>query len=96
MVSFLQLVAEKKTPFLVQTAARKIFSPSYFVTALKFIYSEKATTFCEISTIYLSYVVTVKFTLDISWPSQNIHSVAKVYAVLPFYDVKCLCSGGRE
>ena len=24
------------------------------------------------------------------------HSVAKVYAVLPFYDVKCLCSGGRE
>ena len=33
---------------------------------LKFIYSEKATTFCEISTIYLSYVVTVKFTLDIS------------------------------
>ena len=26
----------------------------------------------------------------------NIHSVAKVYAVLPFYDVKCLCSGGRE
>ena len=27
---------------------------------------------------------------------QDIHSVAKVYAVLPFYDVKCLCSGGRE
>ena len=26
----------------------------------------------------------------------NLHSVAKVYAVLPFYDVKCLCSGGRE
>ena len=25
-----------------------------------------------------------------------IHSVAKVYEVLPFYDVKCLCSGGRE
>ena len=25
-----------------------------------------------------------------------IHSVAKVYAVFPFYDVKCLCSGGRE
>ena len=25
-----------------------------------------------------------------------LHSVAKVYAVLPFYDVKCLCSGGRE
>ena len=28
--------------------------------------------------------------------SHHIHSVAKVYAVLPFYDVKCLCSGGRE
>ena len=27
---------------------------------------------------------------------KHIHSVAKVYAVLPFYDVKCLCSGGRE
>ena len=26
----------------------------------------------------------------------QIHSVAKVYAVLPFYDVKCLCSGGWE
>ena len=25
-----------------------------------------------------------------------IHSVSYVYAVLPFYDVKCLCSGGRE
>ena len=28
---------------------------------------------------------------------QNvIHSVAKVYAVFPFYDAKCLCSGGQE
>ena len=27
---------------------------------------------------------------------QYIHSVAKVYAVFPFYDVKWLCSGGRE
>ena len=26
----------------------------------------------------------------------HLHCVAKVYAVLPFYDVKCLCSGGRE
>ena len=25
-----------------------------------------------------------------------VHSVAKVYAVLPFYDVKCLCSRGWE
>ena len=28
-------------------------------------------------------------------PGCNLHSVAKVYAVLPFYNVKCLCSGGR-
>ena len=28
--------------------------------------------------------------------SNCIHCVAKVYAVLPFYDVKCLCYGGRE
>ena len=33
--------------------------------------------------------------------NKYIHSVAKVYAVFPFYDVKCLCSeggneGGRE
>ena len=33
---------------------------------LKFIYSEKATKFCEISTVDLSYVVTVKCTVEIS------------------------------
>ena len=33
---------------------------------VKFIYSEKATIFCEISTVYLSYVVTVKSTVEIS------------------------------
>ena len=33
---------------------------------LKFIYSEKATKFCEISTVDLSYVVTVKSTEEIS------------------------------
>ena len=31
---------------------------------VKFIYSEKATKFCEISTIDLSYVVTIKSTVD--------------------------------
>ena len=35
-------------------------------TTLKFIYSEKATKFCEISTVDLSYVVTVKSTVEIS------------------------------
>ena len=33
---------------------------------VKFIYSEKVTNFCEISNIDLSYVVTVKSTVDIS------------------------------
>ena len=33
---------------------------------LKFIYSEKATMFCEISTVDLSYVVTVKSKIEIS------------------------------
>ena len=33
---------------------------------IKFIYSEKATKFCEISTVDLSYVVTVKSTMEIS------------------------------
>ena len=33
---------------------------------LKFIYSEKATNFCEISSVDLSYVVTVKSTAEIS------------------------------
>ena len=33
---------------------------------LKFIYSEKAANFCKISTVDLSYVVTVKSTVEIS------------------------------
>ena len=33
---------------------------------IKFMYSEKATYFCEISTLDLSYVVTVKSTVEIS------------------------------
>ena len=36
------------------------------IILLKFIYSEKATKFCEISTLDLSYVVTVKSTVEIS------------------------------
>ena len=34
--------------------------------AVKFMYSEKATKFCKISTVDLSYVVMVKFTVEIS------------------------------
>ena len=36
------------------------------VQILKFIYSKKATKFCKISTLDLSYVVTVKSTVEIS------------------------------
>ena len=42
--------------------------------SLKFIYSEKATIFCEISTVDLSYVVMVKSTLEIS---QNFVAVSE-------------------
>ena len=35
-------------------------------TVIKFIYSEKATKFCEISAVNLSYVVMVKSTMEIS------------------------------
>ena len=41
-------------------------------TQVKFIYSEKATKFCEVSTSDLSYVVTVKSTVEILQNSQNI------------------------
>ena len=37
-----------------------------FLEVVKFIYSEKATNFCKISTVDLSYVVTVKSTVEIS------------------------------
>ena len=35
---------------------------AFLIGLLKFIYSDKATKFCEISTLYLSYVVPVKST----------------------------------
>ena len=38
----------------------------HFDSMLKFIYSEKATKFCEIFTVDLSYVVPVKSTVEIS------------------------------
>ena len=39
---------------------------SQILIFVKFIFSEKATNFCEISTVDLSYVVTVKSTVEIS------------------------------
>ena len=37
-----------------------------YILSLKFIYSEKATKFCEISTVDMSYAVTVKSKVEIS------------------------------
>ena len=42
------------------------FFAFYVYCQVKFIHSEKATKFCEISTLDLSYVVTVKSTVEIS------------------------------
>ena len=38
----------------------------FFQNGLKLIYSEKATNFCEISTVDLSYVVTIKSMVEIA------------------------------
>ena len=59
----------RKNCFLFQVEIKKkcykiLFSKELTVL-LKFIYSEKATKFCEISTGDLSYVVPVKSTLEI-------------------------------
>ena len=45
---------------------------------------------------HLSLILAYSHPLLHSFTKSMIHCVAKVYAVLPFYDVKCLCSGGRE
>ena len=50
----------------------KLFPPSMLA---KFIYSEKATKFSEISTLFLSYVVPVNSKVKfrkILWPSHNV------------------------
>ena len=46
---------------------------------LKFIYSEKATKFCEISTADLSYVVTVKSTVEISQNFAKFCGLLRIY-----------------
>ena len=52
---------------------------------LKFIYSEKATNFCEISTVEFSYVVTVKSMMEIS---QNFVAFSE-YMNFKFNDLNC-------
>ena len=56
---------------------------------VKFIHSEKVTNFCQISTIDLSYVVTVKSTeilqwrfRKILWPSQNVWTLRMLIGIL--------------
>ena len=59
--------AQKATPWQTTEQPETI--------GIKFIYSEKATIFCKIFTLLLSYVVPVKNkvkSLKILWPSQNI------------------------
>ena len=60
------------------TNAEKIMLNSH----LKFIYSEKATNFCEISTVDLSYVVTVKSTVEIS---QNFVAFSEYMNFIKFW-----------
>ena len=43
-----------------------MFTNLFHYFNVKFIYSEKATTFCEISTLLLSYLVPVKSKMEIS------------------------------
>ena len=46
---------------------------------IKFIYSEKATIFCEISTVDLSHLVTVKFKLEISQTNCGLLRIYELY-----------------
>ena len=50
--------------FRIQTYSRVLIK-DWFIKNLKFIYSEKAKKCCDTSTVDLSYVVTVKSTVEI-------------------------------
>ena len=50
----------------MQNCVASVTNKDRKIELLKFIYSEKATNFCKISTLDLSYVVTVKSTVEIS------------------------------
>ena len=79
LVFFVTLAAIKRNNF----EATKVLSLQFLFGILvefpdscnvKFIYSEKVTKFCEISTLDLTYVVTVnsiRFRISL-WPSQSI------------------------
>ena len=59
---------------------------------IKFIYSEKAKIFCEISTIDLSYVVTVKSVVDIlqNFVAFSEYMNFKIFCGKKNYDVQCM------
>ena len=57
--------------------------------------SRRLWTYFVIFLLLLSMTKTACVLFKVIHP-KYVHCVAKVYAVLPFYDVKCLCSGGRE
>ena len=64
-----KMLVKRRGVFAVQCTKMnfdQILSIDKLVTLLKFIYSEKATKFCEISTVDLSYVVPVRSTVEIS------------------------------
>ena len=63
---------------------------------LKFIYSEKATKICEISTVDLSYVVMVKSTVEISQNCvafseyMNFTNMYVMHSIAPLYPASFL------
>ena len=63
----------------------KLTARDFTVFNVKFIYSEKATKFCEISTADLSYVVTVKSTVEISQISVAFSEYMNFNKVLVFF-----------
>ena len=65
----------------------KLFKGKFFqeriLIRVKFIYSEKATNFCEISTVDLSYVVTVNSTVHCSGDFAKFHGLLRIYELYP-------------
>ena len=60
------LIMLQKNAFSSKSVTFNSSEGTYYAVTLKFIYSEKATKFCEISTLLLSYVVPVKSKVEIS------------------------------
>ena len=63
----------------------KVQFAKHYVEQVKFLYSEKATKFYEISTVDLSYVEPVKSTVEIS---QNFATFSELYSHSIFIKAK--------